>query len=174
MPKFFSAQQMMLQDPDMLKNAYVKINDFNLDAAYAFKQTMSEMIDLFELSQNVYIQERVSDLEDITNRVLHILSGKDNNLYTFDKDVILVAVDLLPSQTMHLDTLHIKGIIIEKGSKTSHSAILARNLGIPAITGVEVSSLVENSFLIMDGSLGEIILEPSTEVVDVYKGKNNK
>src|SRR5690554_4213171 len=70
----FSAHQMMLKNPEMRKNAFVKINDFNLDAAFAFKQTMSDMIDLFELSDNAYIKERISDLEDVTQRVLNILN----------------------------------------------------------------------------------------------------
>ena len=90
----------------MIKNAHVKINDFNLDAAYAFKQTMSEMIDLFELSDNPYIKERISDLEDISNRVLHILSGKTHSLYVFNEDVILVATDLVPSETINLDNFY--------------------------------------------------------------------
>jgi len=167
----FSAHQMMLKDPEMRKNAFVKINDFNLDAAFAFKQTMSDMIDLFELSDNAYIKERISDLEDITHRVLNILSDKDETIYSFEQDVILAAIDLLPSQTMHLDIKHIKGIVLEKGSKTSHSAILARNLGIPAITGVDVSDLNEDALVVMDGKLGELILEPTTDIIQTYQEK---
>src|SRR5690554_4044063 len=75
--QIFSAQQMMLKDPELSKNVLVKINDFNLSAPYAFKQAMSEMIAQFELSENVYILERISDLEDITDRILNILLGQD-------------------------------------------------------------------------------------------------
>src|SRR5690554_2516586 len=167
--QIFSAQQMMLKDPDMLKNVYVKINDFNLDAAYAFKQTMSEMVDLLKLSENAYIKERISDIHDITDRVIHILMGKTDQRYFFDHDVILFAVDLLPSETMHLDPSHIKGLIIEKGSKTSHSAILARNLGIPAITGVNIANLESGKLSIMDGTSGKIILNPTSTEIDVYQ-----
>jgi phosphotransferase system enzyme I (PtsI) len=167
--QIFRAQQMMIKDPEMIKNAHVKINDFNLDAAYAFKQTMSEMIDLFELSDNPYIKERISDLEDISNRVLHILSGKTHSLYVFNEDVILVATDLVPSETINLDTTFIKGIVIEKGSKTSHSAILARNLGIPAITGVDVSKIHHDTLAIIDGHTGDILLEPSEDTIKTYQ-----
>src|SRR5690554_3599851 len=167
----FSAHQMMLKDPEMRKNAFVKINDFNLDAAFAFKQTMSDMIDLFELSDNAYIKERISDLEDVTQRVLNILNDKDETIYSFEQDVILAAIDLLPSQTMHLDIKHIKGILLEKGSKTSHSAILARNLGIPAITGVDVSKLNEDVLVVMDGKLGELTVEPTKEMIQNYQEK---
>lgn len=172
--QIFSAQQMMLKDPEMIKNAQVKINDFNLDAAYAFKQTMSEMIDLFELSDNPYIKERISDLEDISNRVLHILSGKVHSHYVFNEDVILVATDLVPSETINLDTTFIKGIVIEKGSKTSHSAILARNLGIPAITGVDVSKIHHDTLAIIDGHTGDILLEPCEDTIKTYQTKQQE
>ncbi len=167
--QIFSAQQMMLKDPDMLKNAYVKINDFKLEAAFAFKQTMREMIDLFELSDNSYIKERISDLNDITNRVINILEGKDQKHYTFNTDVILVAKDLLPSETINLDTKWIKGLLLEKGSKTSHSAILARNLGIPAIIGVDTTKFHDDEVLIMDGKTGTIIQEPTIDIIDKYR-----
>ena len=172
--QIFRAQQMMIKDPEMIKNAHVKINDFNLDAAYAFKQTMSEMIDMFELSDNPYIKERISDLEDISNRVLHILSGKTHSLYVFNEDVILVATDLVPSETINLDTTFIKGIVIEKGSKTSHSAILARNLGIPAITGVDVSKIHHDTLAIIDGHTGDILLEPSEDTIKTYQTKQQE
>ncbi|WIF88930.1 phosphoenolpyruvate--protein phosphotransferase [Acholeplasma laidlawii] len=172
--QIFRAQQMMIKDPEMIKNAHVKINDFNLDAAYAFKQTMSEMIDMFELSDNPYIKERISDLEDISNRVLHILSGKTHSLYVFNEDVILVATDLVPSETINLDTTFIKGIVIEKGSKTSHSAILARNLGIPAITGVDVSKIHHDTLAIIDGHTGDILLEPSEDAIKTYETKQQE
>src|SRR5690606_26033862 len=99
------------------------------------------------------------------------LNDKHEASYTFNQDVILAAIDLLPSQTMHLDMKHIKGIVLEKGSKTSHSAILARNLGIPAITGVDVSKLTEDSLVVMDGHLGQIILDPTTDIIDTYQAK---
>lgn len=172
--QIFRAQQMMIKDPEMIKNAHVKINDFNLDAAYAFKQTMSEMIDLFELSDNPYIKERISDLEDISNRVLHILSGKVHSHYVFNEDVILVATDLVPSETINLETTFIKGIVIEKGSKTSHSAILARNLGIPAITGVDVSKIHHDTLAIIDGHTGDILLEPSEDTIKTYQTKQQE
>lgn len=167
--QIFSAQQMMLKDPEMLKNAYVKIRDFNLEAAFAFKQTMREMIDLFELSDNSYIKERISDLNDITNRMINILEGKDHKQYSFNTDVILVANDLLPSETINLDTKHIRGILIEKGSKTSHSAILARNLGIPAIIGIDIAKFSEDELLIIDGKAGEVILSPTDDVITQYQ-----
>jgi phosphotransferase system enzyme I (PtsI) len=167
--QIFSAQQMMLKDPEMLKNAYVKIKDFSLEAAFAFKQTMREMIDLFELSDNAYIIERIADLNDITRRVINILEGKDNAHYIFDHDVILVANDLLPSETINLDTKHIRGILIEKGSKTSHSAILARNLGIPAIIGIDISKFSEDELLIIDGKAGEVILSPTEDIISEYQ-----
>lgn len=172
--QIFSAQQMMLKDPELSKNVFVKINDFNLSAPYAFKQAMSEMIAQFELSDNVYILERISDLEDITDRILNILLGQDDIRYTFDEPVILLAIDLLPSETMHLDTKYIQGIITEKGSKTSHTAILARNLGIPAVTGLDISSLETGKVAILDGASGIVYANPDENTLASYKEKQQK
>jgi len=172
--QIFSAQQMMLKDPELSKNVLVKINDFNLSAPYAFKQAMSEMIAQFELSENVYILERISDLEDITDRILNILLGQDDMRYTFDEPVILLAIDLLPSETMHLDTQYIQGIITEKGSKTSHTAILARNLGIPAVTGLDISSLESGKVAILDGGSGIVYANPDENTFIKYQEKQQK
>ncbi|HHX76451.1 MAG TPA: phosphoenolpyruvate--protein phosphotransferase [Acholeplasmataceae bacterium] len=172
--QIFSAQQMMLKDPELSKNVLVKINDFNLSAPYAFKQAMSEMIAQFELSENVYILERISDLEDITDRILNILLGQDDMRYTFDEPVILLAIDLLPSETMHLDTKYIQGIITEKGSKTSHTAILARNLGIPAVTGLDISSLESGKVAILDGGSGIVYANPDENTFIKYQEKQQK
>ncbi|WP_025725253.1 phosphoenolpyruvate--protein phosphotransferase [Acholeplasma granularum] len=169
--QIFSAQQAMLNDPEVFNNAKTKIMDFNLEASFAFKQTMSEMIDLFELSNNPYIQARIPDLKDIIKRMLRILNDDVLTTEIFTEDIILTADDLLPSQTLHLDTKHIKGILIEVGSKTSHSAILARNLGIPAITGITVSELTDGTIAIIDGENGTLILSPDDQTIEVYKEK---
>ncbi|VEU82124.1 phosphoenolpyruvate--protein phosphotransferase [Acholeplasma hippikon] len=164
----FNAQALMLKDPMVLDVSFKKLEKHNYNAPYAFRTTMSEMIDLFEVSDNLYTKERVSDLKDITKRVLNILSEKKEDLKEINEDVILVAEELYPSITVQLDKTHIKGIITERGSKTSHSAILARQLGIPAITGVKVSEFIEGEIAIIDAKKGLVILNPSVSYIENY------
>ncbi len=167
----FLAQKMMLEDPVVLELVTKKIKEEHVNATFAFKQTMSEMIDLFEISDNLYIKERILDLKDITKRMIQILSNEDKPHSLILKDVIIVTDDLTPSETMNLDTSYIKGIVTKNGSKTSHMAILARHLGIPAISGIDVGLLPENGSLIIDGEAGEVILMPSDEVILTYQLK---
>lgn len=164
----FSAQALMLKDPMVLDVSFKKIDKHNYNASYAFRTTMSEMIDLFEVSDNLYTKERVADLKDITKRVLNILADKKEELREISEDVILVAEELYPSVTIQLDKKHIKGIITERGSKTSHSAILARQLGIPAITGIKVSELIQGEAAIVDAKKGLVILNPSVQNMEKY------
>lgn len=164
----FSAQALMLKDPVVLDVANKKILKHNFDASYAFRTTMSEMIDLFEVSDNLYIKERVLDLKDVTKRVLNILHDNKEDENEITEDVILVAEELYPSVTVSLDKKHIKGIITERGSKTSHSAILARQLGIPAITGVNVKELIQGDSAILDAKKGIVIVNPSVSKIETY------
>src|SRR5690606_5558757 len=154
----FNAQSLMLEDPMLKDETVKKLKEDNVSAEYAFRQTISEMIDLFEASENMYIKERVADLKDISRRVLSILSGMKSTKPHITKDVILVAEEIMPSLTVTLDKKFIKAIITTSGSKTSHAAILARHLGIPAISGVDVVKLPENEIAIVDGKKGFVIL----------------
>lgn len=167
----FLAQKMMLEDPTVSDLVIKKIKEEHLNASFAFKQTMSEMIDLFEISDNLYIKERILDLKDITKRMIEILSNEDSNNHLIERDVIIVTDDLTPSETMNLDTRYIKGIITKNGSKTSHMAILARHLGIPAVSGIDVTLLPENALIIIDGELGLIIVSPTENDIKKYEQK---
>src|SRR5690606_18971040 len=106
----FSAQSLMLDDPMLVDTATKKIQHEDFNAPYAFRTTMTEMIDLFEISDNMYIKERIADLKDVTKRVLNILSGQNTHTHLINKDIILVAEELAPSLTAHLDKKYIKGI----------------------------------------------------------------
>ena len=171
--EIFSAQTLMLKDPMLIERVTEKITKHQLDAAYAFRQTMSEFIDMFEISDNLYIKERILDLKDITKRVLDIFNQKEN-INQPKYDMILVAKDLLPSETLHLDTRYIKGILTQFGSKTSHSAILSRHLGIPSISNIDVTGLEENAVVIMDGKKGLVIIHPTEEVLTYYEDLKEK
>lgn len=171
--EIFSAQTLMLKDPMLIERVTDKIMNHQLDAAYAFRQTMSEFIDMFEISDNLYIKERILDLKDVTKRVLDIFSQKEM-IQQPKYDMILVAKDLLPSETLHLDTRYIKGILTQFGSKTSHSAILSRHLGIPSISNIDVTGLEENAVVIMDGKKGLVIIHPTEEVLTYYEDLKEK
>lgn len=132
---------------------------------------MSEMIDLFELSDNLYIKECIFDLEDILNRVLYILSGKVYSYYVFNEDVIFVVIDLVFFEIINLDIIFIKGIVIEKGFKISYLVIFVCNLGIFVIIGVDVSKIYYDIFVIIDGYIGDILLEFSEDIIKIYENK---
>lgn len=160
------AQILMLKDPLLLEGVYKRINIDGQSASFAFNGAMEEIINTFEKSDNLYIKERIVDIKDITKRVLIILADIQLDDTYRKKDIILVAEELYPSVTINLDTKYIKGIITEKGSKTSHSSILARHLGIPSIFGVNIKDLKEGSFAILDGDKGIAILNPKKETIE--------
>ncbi len=170
----FAAQAMMLTDPSVLESAHHKVRDKGFNAAFAFRLAMSEMMDLFAVSDNLYIRERIDDLKDVNRRVIRILSGDSEHKMEFFDDVILVTDELTPSQTMNLNTKHIKGIITAVGSNTSHSAILANHLGIPAVSGIDIKTIPDNALAIIDGKTGDVILEPDITLLTEYKIKQSE
>lgn len=170
----FDAQVYMLQDPMLIDLVEKKIRQDFTTAAFAFQTVMLDMMEQLNTIDNDYMKERVIDLKDITARVLNNLEQEKtkDSLSELYEEVILVAEDLTPSDTARLDTKFIKGIVTATGGKTSHSAILARSLGIPAVVGVGTLSLLkEGIFLAIDGSEGRIVIEPTHDEVLEYQEK---
>lgn len=124
-------------------------------------------IGIFEgMTDNAYMQERAADIKDVTKRVLaHLLGVKLPSPALIDEEVIIVAEDLTPSDTAQLDKKFVKAFVTNIGGRTSHSAIMARTLEIPAVLGTNnITELVsEGQLLAVSGLTGEVILDPSTE-----------
>ncbi|MFJ7665866.1 phosphoenolpyruvate--protein phosphotransferase [Lysinibacillus sp. NPDC097195] len=167
----FVAHLLLLEDPEMLAAIEEKIKT-GCNAEYALHEVSNMFIALFEGMDNVYMQERAADIKDVSKRLLaHLLQVEMLDISRLSTDVIIVAEDLTPSMTAQLDPQYVKGFITDIGGRTSHSAILARSLDIPAIVGAKTATQVikHGSAIIMDGANGKIILNATPEITAFYE-----
>ncbi len=171
----FDAHAMILLDPDMIGQVEELIKTSKINAEAAYQEVTDTFIQLFEsMEDNSYMQERAADIQDVRKRVLASLLGVTlPSPATIDEEVIIVAHDLTPSDTAQLNKKYVKAFVTNIGGRTSHSAIMARSLEIPAIVGTgNISEEVfSNDYLIVDGIEGKIIVDPSKEEVAEYSEK---
>lgn len=174
----FEAHLTILSDPELISSIENKINEAKVNAEQATKEVTDTFIGMFEaMTDNVYMQERASDIKDVTKRVMGHLLGVDlPNPALIDKEVVIVARDLTPSDTAQLDRKYVKGFITDIGGRTSHSAIMARTLEIPAIVGSEKSTqeITNDQMLIIDALNGDAIIDPSEDQIKEYSDKSDK
>lgn len=171
--EIFSAHLLVLQDPEMRMAIESKI-DKGINAEAALDEVASTFIDTFESMDNEYMKERAADIRDVSQRILAKLLEVDlPDLTTIAEDVIIIADDLTPSMTAQLNKQFVQGFITDTGGRTSHSAILARTLEIPAIVGTKIAttSVEHNEMVVLDGSTGIAIFNPTQEVVNEYEQK---
>ncbi|EOH87754.1 phosphoenolpyruvate--protein phosphotransferase [Enterococcus pallens] len=163
----FDAHLMVLSDPEMIGQIKTHVQDNKVNAESALKEVTDMYIGMFEaMDDNAYMQERAADIRDVTKRVMaHLLGVKLPNPSMIDEEVIVVAHDLTPSDTAQLDKNFVKAFVTDIGGRTSHSAIMARSLEIPAIVGtMEITSKVkEGDILAVNGIAGETIINPTEE-----------
>jgi phosphoenolpyruvate-protein phosphotransferase (PTS system enzyme I) len=162
----FDAQIMMAQDSQFLKEVeqLIRQNLLSAETAYEFKAL--EVRNLWAGSGNALLRDRVADLSAIHNRMLRVLLGRADEeswAFTGDEQVIVVARELSPGLTVQLDRDHVAGLVSEEGTRTSHAAILAHSLGIPAVMGVPraLERIESGTSLLLDGRSGQIVLEPT-------------
>ena len=161
----FDAHLMVLADPEMIGQMKETIRAKKTNAETALKEVTDMFIAIFEgMEDNPYMQERAADIKDVTKRVLANLLGKKlPSPATIDQEVIVVAHDLTPSDTAQLDKKFVKAFITNIGGRTSHSAIMARTLEIPAVLGTNnITTLVtDGQLLAVNGITGDVIIEPT-------------
>lgn len=170
----FDVHKMMLQDEEFIGNVIEKIREKKINAEWALKEVIDNYISVLENVDDEYLKERVLDLKDVSKRLLKVLLGLNNrDLSILDDRYIVVAEDLTPSDTAQMDKDKILGFITETGGKTSHTAIMARTLEIPAVVGVKnVTKILSNGdFVIIDGDSGIIIINPSEKEIELYRMK---
>jgi phosphotransferase system enzyme I (PtsI) len=171
----FDAHLMVLSDPELIGSIESSIKDNKVNAESALKEVTDMFIGMFEaMEDNPYMRERAADIKDVTKRVLsHLLGVKLPNPSMIDEEVIVVAHDLTPSDTAQLNREFVKAFVTDIGGRTSHSAIMARSLEIPAIVGTkDITSLVkEGDLIIIDGLEGDVIVHPETSDVTTYETK---
>lgn len=175
--EIFESHLLILNDPELLTPVRDKIAEEKVSAEYALDETAKQFISMFENMKSAYLQERAADMRDVTKRVLtHLLGLKYVNPAEISEEVIVIAEDLTPSDTAQLNRKYVKGFTTNIGGRTSHSAIMARSLEIPAVVGTkDVLSRVEaGDTVIVDGLGGTIIVNPAPEVLEEYKVKRDQ
>ena len=171
----FDAHLMVLSDPELIGQVKDSITSNKVNAESALKEVTDMFISIFAgMEDNPYMQERAADIRDVSKRVLaHLLGVKIPSPATIKDEVIIVAADLTPSDTAQLNRQYVKAFVTDIGGRTSHSAIMARSLEIPAIVGTKevTSTAKDGDIIIVDGLSGDVFLNPSEEVVAEYRAK---
>jgi phosphotransferase system enzyme I (PtsI) len=172
--EIFAAHLLVLGDQELINPIKDKIKIEQVNAEFALNEVATMFVAMFESMDNEYMKERAADIRDVTKRVLsHLLGVTISNPSMISEEVIIIAEDLTPSDTAQLNRKFVKGFTTDIGGRTSHSAIMARSMEIPAVVGTKtVTADIESGVLvIVDGLDGKVIVNPSAEVVKAYEEK---
>jgi phosphotransferase system enzyme I (PtsI) len=172
--KIFHAQLLVLDDPDFLEPVTDTIGEQSANAEFALAECSSQLVEMFETMSDPYMRERAADIRDLSLRVLAKLTGNQSGGLTgIGEAVVIVAEDLTPSDTLQLDRTYVRGFVTDSGGSTSHSAIIARSLGIPAIVGTQsaTQAVKHGVTVIIDGMAGEMIVDPPAGMIMQYQEK---
>ncbi|MCP1223930.1 phosphoenolpyruvate--protein phosphotransferase [Sebaldella sp. S0638] len=170
----FDGHIMLLEDDDLMDEVRDKIKAEKMAAARALDEGVNEYCEMISQLDDPYLREREADLKDVGKRWLkNILGIRMKDLSNLDPETVVIAYDLTPSDTAQLDLKNAVGFITEIGGKTSHSAIMARSLELPAVVGVKdaLKEIADGAPIVMNGELGEIIIEPDASVLKDYTEK---
>ncbi len=169
----FEIHQMMLDDDDYLASIREGIVDRLQNAEFALSETREEFARMMAEMDNPYMQARAADVRDISDRVLDCLCGAGEYSLPGEESAILAAHDLTPSQTVQLDKNRILAFITAAGSANSHTAILARTMGIPAViqAGEKINASLDGKYAAVDGSIGMVYIDPDSQTLSAMQGK---
>ncbi|EEO7554082.1 phosphoenolpyruvate--protein phosphotransferase [Listeria monocytogenes] len=170
--QIFDAHLLVLNDPELTGPIEESIKNSKTNAETALQETTDMFIGMFESMDNEYMRERAADIKDVRKRVLsHLLGVTIPNPALIDEEVVVVAADLTPSDTAQLNRNFVKGFVTDIGGRTSHSAIMARSLEIPAVVGTKevTASVAKNDIVIIDGLEGNVIIHPTEEQIAHYE-----
>ncbi|MEE9200986.1 MAG: phosphoenolpyruvate--protein phosphotransferase, partial [Candidatus Brocadiales bacterium] len=168
------AHRTILKDAHLKREFTSKIENFWVTAEFAVSMVLKDYIKKLNSTDNQYIKERVSDIVDIENRLLGTLMGeKREELNNLSEEVVLITHDLRPSEAASLDSEKVKGFATEVGGRTSHTAILARALGIPGVVGLGsiTTEIYPGDTVVIDGNKGIVIIRPDEKTVNEYQEK---
>ncbi len=170
--EIFEAHQQMVKDPEIMSQVKAMIENDKVDAASAYKRVTDQFITIFEGMDDEYFRGRAADIKDIQYRILALLKGVEyKDLSALDEPTIIVAHDLAPSDTAGLDLDYVKGFITEVGGMTSHTAIMARALSLPAMVGVKdaIKTLEDNELVYLNATDGDIVRNPDDATLEKAK-----
>ena len=172
----FEIHQMMLEDDDYKESVEHIIDSQMVNAEYAIAQTGDNFSQMFAAMDDEYMRGRAADVKDITERLLGILSGNTGSGVDADEPVIMVAEDLAPSETVQMDKSKILSFVTQKGSVNSHTAILARTMGIPALIGsdIVIDESLNGKLAVVDGTNGVVYIEPDEAILSAMQEEQRK
>ena len=172
--QIFEAHILILEDEELANLIKTQIDNQKKNTEWAAHEAAEHFAVILEGLEDAYLKERAHDIRDVSARLIRILSGTDKHeMPIMDKPCIIVARDLLPGEMVHINKDMVMGIITEVGAKTSHTAILAKAMGIPAIVGAEgiLDKVKDHETIVLDGELGSIFISPELDILDLYKQK---
>ncbi|CAM4426673.1 MAG: phosphoenolpyruvate--protein phosphotransferase [Paenibacillus macerans] len=172
--EILAAHLLVLNDPELLNPVFDRISTEGVNAEFALKESADRFVSMLESMDNEYMRERAKDIRDVTNRVTaHLLGVQIPDPSLISEEVVIIAEDLTPSDTAQLNRRYVKGFATDIGGRTSHSAIMARSMEIPAVVGTKqaVSRIEHGVMVIVDGLEGDVIIDPSSEIIAQYEAK---
>ncbi len=175
--QIFDAHLLVLEDRMLIEEVISRLKKEQLNVAYIFSEVLKKYISVFLKIEDEYLKERTADINDVGKRILRNLLGKEKKgLEDIKEKAIIVAHDLSPSDTAAMHTKNVAAFVTDIGGKTSHTAIMAKSLEIPAVVGLETITAKVNpgDILIVDGSTGIVIISPDEETLNNYRQKLKK
>ncbi len=173
----FNAHLLILEDRTLIEDVISKIKEEKFNTEYAFSSVIQKYFQAFSKIDDEYLRERISDIKDIGRRILQNLMGQSKDvLADLQERVVVVSHDLSPSDTATMNKEHVIGFATDIGGPTSHTAIMARSLEIPAVVGLEGISkdVVGGDLIIVDGTHGIVIVNPDEETIQRYQLEDRK
>jgi len=172
----FEVHKMMLDDPDFYEPVITMIRDQKVSAEYAVDEASKILSQVFSSMDDAYMKERAADILDISKRVQIALAPEKHKPFSLEVPSIIAADDLAPSETMQLEKSLVLGFVMMEGSLNSHTSILAKSMGIPAIigTGTKLCEQSDNKHAILDGTTGRLYVDPDEDTVAAMKHKSDE
>ncbi len=175
--QIFDAHLLVLEDRMLIEEVIARLKKDRFNVAFIFQEVLKKYVSVFAKIEDEYLKERIADINDVGKRVLRNLLGKEKkSLSEFKTKAVIVAHDLSPSDTAAMHKRSVAAFVTDIGGKTSHTAIMAKSLEIPAVVGVENATNIINTgdMLIVDGTLGVIIVNPDQETLESYRTEELK
>ncbi|SDH35042.1 phosphotransferase system, enzyme I, PtsI [Alteribacillus persepolensis] len=172
--EIFAAHLLVLEDPEIINGVTTKIKDEHVNAEFALKELADMYVSMFEGMDNEYMKERAADIRDVSERVLsHLLGVTNTSLAEIQEETVVIAEDLTPSDTAQLNLDYVLGFATDIGGRTSHSAIMARSMEIPAVVGTKsaTSSVSTGDMVVVDGMDGKVLINPEEGELETYREK---
>ena len=175
--EIFDAHLLVLEDRMLIEEVISRLKKELLSVAFIFSEVLKKYIEVFSRIEDEYLKERMADINDVGKRILRNLLGKERKgLDDLKEKVVVVAHDLSPSDTAAMHKQNVSAFVTDIGGKTSHTAIMAKGLQIPAVVGVEeaTTKIKSGDRLIVDGSMGMVIIDPDEETLAAYQQEEQK